>query len=69
MKTVPVVKIPLEFCSGSYSAKWTHQVASANDQETVKGPFGLRVKLPPVYHTQWRLHIVPFNADQQAGKL
>ena len=21
-------------------------------QETAKGPFGLRVKLPPVYHTQ-----------------
>ena len=24
---------------------------------------------PPVYHTQWRLHTVPFNAERQAGKL
>ena len=28
-------------------------------QETAKGPFGLRVKLPPVYHTRRRLHTVP----------
>ena len=24
---------------------------------------------PPVYHTCWRLHTVPFNAERQAGKL
>ena len=24
---------------------------------------------PPVYHTRWRLHTVPFNAERQAGKL
>ena len=24
---------------------------------------------PPVYHTRWRLHTVPFNAECQAGKL
>ena len=23
----------------------------------------------PVYHTRWRLHTVPFNAERQAGKL
>ena len=38
-------------------------------QETAKGPFGLRVKLPPVYYTRQRLHTVPFNAERQAGKL
>ena len=27
-------------------------------QETAKRPYGLRVKLPPVYHTRRRLHIV-----------
>ena len=39
------------------------------DHETAKGPLGLRVKLPPVYHTQWRLHTVPLIAERQAGKL
>ena len=24
---------------------------------------------PPVHHIQWRLHIVPFNAERQAEKL
>ena len=24
---------------------------------------------PPVYHTRWRLHIVPLIAERQAGKL
>ena len=24
---------------------------------------------PPVYHTRWRLHTIPFNAECQAGKL
>ena len=38
-------------------------------QETAKGPFGLRVKLPPVYHTRRRLHTVPLIAEHQAGKL
>ena len=38
-------------------------------QETAKGPFGLRVKLPPVYHTRQRLHTVPLIAERQAGKL
>ena len=38
-------------------------------QETAKGPFGLRVKLPPVYHTRRRLQTVPSNAERQAGKL
>ena len=38
-------------------------------QETAKGPFGLRVKLPPVYHTRRRLHAVPLIAERQAGKL
>ena len=28
-----------------------------------------RVKLPPVLHTQWRLHTVPLIAESQAGKL
>ena len=36
-------------------------------QETAKGPFGLRVKLPPVYHTRWRIHTVPSIAERQAG--
>ena len=38
-------------------------------QETAKGPFGLRDKLPPVYHTRRRLHTVPLIAEHQAGKL
>ena len=38
-------------------------------QETAKGPFGLRVKLPPVNHTRWRLHTVHVIAERQAGKL
>ena len=41
-------------------------------QETAKGPFGLRVKLPPappVYRTRRRLHTVPLIAERQAGKL
>ena len=38
-------------------------------QETVKGRFGLRLKLPPVHHTRWRLHTVPLIAKRQAGKL
>ena len=38
-------------------------------QETVKGPFGLRVKLPPVYHSRRRLHTLPLIAERQAGKL
>ena len=33
-----------------------------------KNLFGLRVKLPPVYHTRWRLHTIS-NAERQAGKL
>ena len=32
-------------------------------QETAKRLFGLRVKLPPVYHMRWRLQTVPFNAE------
>ena len=24
---------------------------------------------PPVYHTRWRFHTVPFNAQRQSGKL
>ena len=40
-------------------------------QETAKGPFGFRVKLPPahLYHTRRRLHTVPLTAERQAGKL
>ena len=34
-----------------------------------EGPFGLRVKLPPVYHTRLRLHIVRLIAERQARKL
>ena len=32
-----------------------------------KGTF--RAKLPPVYHTRWRFHIVSFNVERQVGKL
>ena len=39
------------------------------DQETVKEPYSLRVKLPPVYHTRSRLHTVSLTAERQAGKL
>ena len=39
-------------------------------QETAKGPFGVRVKLPPLYHTRWRLHYIPFfYAKRQVGYL
>ena len=40
---------------------------SCFDQWTAKVPFGLRVKLPPVYHTRRRLLTVPFIAERQAG--
>ena len=40
-----------------YSPSWL-------GQETAKGLFGLRVKLPPVYHTRWRLYTVLFNAER-----
>ena len=34
------------------------------------GPFGLRVKLPPVYHEQWIGFTLPhLNAERQAEKL
>ena len=38
-----------------YSPSW---------QETTKRPFGLRVKLPPVYHARWRLHLLLLNVMQ-----
>ena len=38
-------------------------------QNTAKRPFGFRFKLPPAYHTGWRLRTVRFNAELQAGKL
>ena len=38
-------------------------------QETAKGPFGIRVKLPPVFHTRRKLQSVPLIAEHQAGKL
>ena len=47
----------------------TFYLPSCLGQETAKGPFGLRVKLPPVYHTQRKLHTVPLIAERQAGKL
>ena len=39
----------------------TFYLPSCLGQETVKGPFGLQVKLPPVYHTRWRIHTDPLN--------
>ena len=35
-------------------------------QETAKGPFSFRAKLPPaqVSHTRWRLHTVPLTAER-----
>ena len=53
-----VIVMVITFCS-----------SSCLGQETAKGPFGLRVKLPPVYHTRWRFHTVPLFAERQAGKL
>ena len=38
-------------------------------QETAEEPFGLRVKLPPVYNTPWIFHTVPLIAGLQTGKL
>ena len=37
-------------------------------QRTTEGYFSLLVKLPPVYHTWWRLRIAPFDAEYQAKK-
>ena len=45
-----------------------HYLPRCLSQETVKGPFSLRVNLPPPSHTQWRLHTLPFHAERQAGK-
>ena len=52
-------------CSYTYIF-FMHPVALA---ETAKGSFGVQVKLPSLYHTRWRFHTVPFNAERQAGKL
>ena len=40
-------------------------------QKTAKGPWSSSqaATCPPVYHTRWRLHTVPFDAEHQAGKL
>ena len=38
-------------------------------RKIAKGSIDLRVKLPPVYHTRWRLHTVSFIIKRQAGKL
>ena len=41
-------------------------------QETAKGSFGLRVKLPTAHlstTTRWRLHTVPLIAERPSGKL
>ena len=43
--------------------------SSCLDQDTAKGPFSLWVKLPLVYHAQWRLLSAPCNTKHQAGKL
>ena len=45
----------------------TFHSPSSLGQETVKGPFGLRVKLPPVYYARPRLHTVPLTGERQAG--
>ena len=42
-------------------------IALARDQR--RDLSGLRVKLPPVYHTRWRLHVLPLIAKRKAGKL
>ena len=38
-----------------------------NDYDSVKP--GQAVTCPLVYHTRWRLHISPFNAEREAEKL
>ena len=42
-------------------------------QETAKEPFGFSGQAsstcPPVYHTRWRLHTDPLNAERQVRKL
>ena len=38
-------------------------------QLTAKVSFGLRVKLPSIYHTWWRLRIIPLIAERQTVKL
>ena len=53
---IPIIVIVITFYS-----------PSCLGQETAKGPFGFRVKLPPVYHTRRRLHTVPLIAERQAG--
>ena len=45
----------------------TFHSPSSLGQETVKGPFGLRVKLPSVYYARPRLHTVPLTGERQAG--
>ena len=42
---------------------FTNSPSPGDSEETL---FGFRVKLPPVYHTQWRLLLI---AERQAGKL
>ena len=47
----------------------TFYLPSYLGQKTAKWLFGLRVKLPPVYRTRWRLHTIPLFAERQSGKL
>ena len=44
-----------------------HQFVLATRQR--KDLFGLRIELPSVYHTRWRLHADPLIAERQAKKL
>ena len=69
------VAILLDFMENQIHNLWiaviviTFYSPSCLGQETAKGPYGLRVKLPPVCHTRRRFHTVPFSAERQAGKL
>ena len=47
----------------------TFYSGSCLGKEKAKGPFGLWVKLPHVYHAGRRFHTVPLIAKRQAGKL
>ena len=57
---------PIEKC---FCTVITFYSSSCLGQETAKEPFGLQVKLPPVYPTRERLHTVPLIAERQAAKL
>ena len=46
-----------------------HRVAYARTQQSTFRSLSQAATYSLVYHTRWKLHTVPYNAERQAGKL